>query len=163
VTKSDIPLPDWAPENPSPEFIRAARVLKPLPSELLGPAAAEKGISASAMMAMVAPLWRGAYEFFGALSDDQMERLRETGVIRFPVRSLAAPQREAMERFIATRDGVLQGDLRVTWLKSGAAEDLSDVDVGFAVEGYVVAFRWWVRNPDDPEGEQTGRDHFATL
>jgi len=163
VPKAEVPLPEWAPENPSPEFLRAARMLKPLPSEILGPAAAEKGISESAMMAMVAPIWGRAYEFFGSLSDDQMERLRETGVIRLPVRSLAAPQREAMERFIATRDDVLQGDLRVTWFKSGAGEDLSNVDVGFALDGHVVAFRWWVRNPDDPESEQTGRDHFATL
>jgi hypothetical protein len=33
VAKADVPLPEWAPNNPSPEFMRAARVLKPMPME----------------------------------------------------------------------------------------------------------------------------------
>ncbi len=33
--KAMVPLPEWAPKDPSAEFLRAAKVLKPLPPEML--------------------------------------------------------------------------------------------------------------------------------
>jgi len=37
--KASVPLPEWAPKDPSPEFLRAAKVLKPMPPELFRDAA----------------------------------------------------------------------------------------------------------------------------
>lgn len=49
-----VGLPDWAPKNPSPEFLRAAKVLKPLPEDAGGGGS---------------PLTVAFHEMFGALTD----------------------------------------------------------------------------------------------
>ena len=68
--KSAVPLPEWAPKNPSPEFMRAAKVLKPMPHEL-----AQNNY----------PTLPSVWEFFGSLSDDQIrefQRLKEVRMSR---------------------------------------------------------------------------------
>jgi hypothetical protein len=57
VTKADMPLPSWAPKHPSKEFLRAARVLKPVPEEAQP----------------YSPLHLPAWELFGSLTDQQVK------------------------------------------------------------------------------------------
>jgi hypothetical protein len=146
---AQVPLPDWAPENPSEEFLRAAKVLKPLPK--IG------------LTGLLAPIWTAAYEFFGTMSEEQVERLRETGVLRLPVQSLTQSQRSALEALMSANERSNKRDLRALWSKHGAAEDLSNVDVGFKLDTHMVSVRWWIQSPRDPDDEWTSGDHFATL
>lgn len=115
-------LPEWAPKSPSPEFIRAAKYLSPLPPE-------NAGYHASG------PLDAAAWELFGTLTDEQIKdfmtvkqdkcetkALSESTVsflkercggyedgeyvitkkrdIRIPIKSLTEPQRQALDRYV---------------------------------------------------------------
>jgi hypothetical protein len=159
------PLPDWAPENPSPEFIRAARVLKPLPiEELLGGDQGGQGMAA--MAESMKRFWPTLYEFFGTLSDEQTERFlsssEEQPKILIPVKSLTAKQRVALENFFGVyRESVkgslpqeLQGmdDYRVMLYKMGAREDLSNVQVGVVAQGgHAVHILFCITRSDDSQ------------
>ena len=155
---TDVPLPEWAPENPSPEFLRAARVLKPLPPEMLG-GAAQGEAALEAMLARYTRSFAAAYEFFGTLSDEQIERFLSTKVIRLPVRSLTSAQRAALDNWFDVFRQAMEGgppelaDYLVVLYKEGAAEDLSNVEVGFNAGedmggGHFVHIHFWVRRPD---------------
>jgi hypothetical protein len=153
--KAALPLPEWAPKNPSPEFLRAARMLKPMPAELEWlsargvPSESEKSLAAKRMMLV----WPAAYEFFGALSDEQIAqflRVREleapptgsrTGSMRvrghevvMPAKMLTTKQRAALDRFFdaARRSGQ---DVLLWLYEAGAKRDLSNVKVGFTTAG----------------------------
>jgi hypothetical protein len=156
---ADVLLPEWAPENPSPEFLRAARVLKPFPLEPL-PAEAETVPGLTDLHARIHSTWPAAYEFFGALTDDQIEHFLSTNEIRIPVKSLTAEQRAALDNWFGVYREAMEGaatdlpvprDYLVQLYRHGAAEDLSNVDVGFstaASEGGHMAHIWfWVRQP----------------
>jgi hypothetical protein len=158
-----LPLPEWAPENPSPEFLRAARVLKPLPLEMLKSLGGRAQVPDLVLKRYVG-IWPAAYEFFGTLTDDQIERFRTTGRIRIRVGDLTEEQRKAFDRFITARDRALEGDLLVSFYKAGAAKDLSNVEAGFLDEsGHIVSVRWWILNQQDPAKSWTGGDVFAML
>ncbi|UCC69063.1 MAG: hypothetical protein JSV79_03860, partial [Armatimonadota bacterium] len=100
---ADVPLPDWAPKNPSPEFLRALSVLKPIPLEELtrgggsGPAAEAQALRHRLM-------WPAAYEFFGTLSDEQIQRFlssrEEEKKILIPMQSLTPKQRRAFDTWV---------------------------------------------------------------
>jgi hypothetical protein len=152
------PLPDWAPKGPSPEFLRAAKVLKPLPPEMLV-GAAQGDAALEAMLARYTRSFAAAYEFFGTLSDEQIERFLSTKVIRLPVRSLTSAQRAALDNWFDAFRQAMEGgppelaDFRVILYKAGATEDLSNVDVGIRAGegpggGHLVDIRFWVRQPD---------------
>jgi len=173
VPKVAVPLPEWTPKNPSPEFLRAARVLKPMPPEL-----AQNNY----------PTLPSVWEFFGTLSDDQVQefmRVKETRFSRrqfsepdikyrkehmgakevgdelvimrrsiiLPVPKLMLKQRKALDRVFAAwakwQKGKPMEDLLVTLYKIGAKQDLSNVDVGFdSWGGHVVSLMFYVTLPD---------------
>ena len=99
---ASVPLPEWAPKNPSPEFLRAAKVLRPLPDELIAPGKSgpEKQRSLR-YYAMTAP-W--AYELFGTLSDKQIQKFMASGEIRIPIKELTAERRRALDRYFRKTD-----------------------------------------------------------
>jgi len=159
-----VTLPEWAPKNPSKEFLRAAKVLKPIPQEAQA----------------YSPLYPALYEFFGTLTDEQIatflkrkqvstpvadtsEKLRSfakehwgarevdgklvyyTHEITLPFKALTARQRKLFDKVIeAWREdttGHAGGDLLVFLYKMGAKKDLSNVKVRFsALGGHAVNF-----------------------
>ncbi|NIO75939.1 MAG: hypothetical protein GTN69_08680 [Armatimonadetes bacterium] len=179
-------LPNWAPENPSPEFLRAAKVLKPIPEEVMP----------------YTPLFPAAYEFFGTLSDEQIadfmkpkqqrtpiktvaergmrdvyketfgaqevgdEFVWEQNMIYLPVKSLTPAQRAAFENlFVASKEevaGTSDDDLLVHLYKLGAEEDLSNVRIGFDTFGHMVRLMYFA---NVGEGRDVGGDicTFAQL
>jgi hypothetical protein len=74
MTAEQAALPDWAPKNPSPEFLRAAKVLKPMPLATFQSAGASAAENAAAARETAAIALAG-YEFFGALTDEQVQQL----------------------------------------------------------------------------------------
>ncbi len=91
-----VPLPEWAPENPSPEFLRAARVLKPIPPEIWRRFGEQAGPEIEAILERFPNTYAPAWEFFGSLSDEQIEHLRSSGTVRVPLRSMTASQRHIL-------------------------------------------------------------------
>jgi hypothetical protein len=158
VLKVSVPLPEWAPKNPSPEFLRAARVLKPLPDEALQPAAGEAPAGMSAILQRYRGTFLASYEFFGALDDLQIERFRATKEVRIPVQSLTAKQRAELGHWFENYCTVMKGtgpefeDYLSMIYKMGGREDLSNVEVGFLAPGgkaaHIVHIYFWVRMPD---------------
>jgi hypothetical protein len=155
--KPSVPLPEWAPKNPSPEFLRAARVLKPVPTELerqLVKSAPE----GEALLARIRQTYPSAWEFFGMLDDRKIERFRATKQVRIPVRSLAAKQRAELDHWFESYRTVMRGtgpefeDYLTSLYKMGGKKDLSNVDVGFlapgGTSGHIVHIYFWVRMPD---------------
>jgi hypothetical protein len=161
---TDVDLPEWTPEDPSPEFLRAAKVLNPLPEEAGG-----SGF----------PLTIAFYEMFGALTDEQiatfLERkqaevpadatddtralFKETygasevggelvysrNKVSVPLKSLTPAQRKAFEKVQAVWSEALKAedkeDLLVKLYKIGAKEDLSNVDASFRAAGHRVSLK----------------------
>ena len=148
---TDVPLPEWAPENPSREFLRAAKVLTPFPLEMLRRGAASE-LEAQANIASSTKLKTAQYELFGSLTDEQIERFLNTGEVRLPIKSLTKKQRAAFDNLVKTRRELSYGDLLVVLYKHGAAEDLSNVEFGFndgaMGPAFMVRLDWWVRQPD---------------
>jgi len=157
--KSEVPLPEWAPENPSEEFLRAARVLKPMPLEVY-----TQAVEGDQVMEAFAERFQRtfplSYELFGALSDRQIEQFRSKRVIYVPVKSLTPRQRAALDRWFEAWRETMAGtaprrqmeymnDYLVHLYKIGAREDLSNVDLGFDASadlGVDLLFR--IRGPD---------------
>jgi len=173
VAKTGIPLPEWAPENPSPEFLRAAKALKPLPADAGGGGS---------------PLAVAFYEMFGALTNEQIAAFLECkqgtipadssdevralfrekygaeevggqlvysmNEVSVPVKSLSPAQRKAFDEVQAawSEEMKAQGeeDLLVRLYKIGASEDLSNVDVSFTATGHEVHFCLLVRDEVSP-------------
>ncbi|UCC67630.1 MAG: hypothetical protein JSV79_10995, partial [Armatimonadota bacterium] len=106
--RTSVPLPDWAPENPSPEFLRAAKVLKPMPLETLSPG--EEAVPGlAAVSARIRETWPAAYGVFGSLTDEQIERFVLTKEVRMPIKSLTATQREALDTWFQTYRQAMKG------------------------------------------------------
>jgi len=143
-----VPLPEWAPANPSPEFLRAARVLKPIPREILvNYAEGDKAKEAEIQRCL--GTWPAHYEFFGTLTDKQIQQFLSKKQIRIPIRSLTPKQRAAMESFFSewrlAMKGTEQPDFLVFLYKRGAKEDFSNVEAGFdAHGGVIVHIKFWI-------------------
>jgi hypothetical protein len=163
ATRAGVPLPEWAPKNPSPEFLRAAKVLKPQPDELQ-PSGAPPEIAA--MASRIRSTYPAAYEFFGTLTDKQVGRFRATREIRIRAKMLTTIQRAALDRWFEGYRRAMTGaagnlpvpeDYRVALYKEGATEDLSNVDVGFSTvpvgsapataSTHRVSIWFWVKKP----------------
>ncbi len=158
--KATTPLPNWQPRHPSPEFTRAAKVLKPLPDELLQGALAKSTEGEAVLQRYRATLSAG-YEFFGTLNDHQIERLQTNHEIRISSKSLTPRQRAALEHWFENWRVAMRGtgpieDFLVSLYRIGAREDLSNVDVGFTavrrggdsmVAGHLVQIYFWVTQP----------------
>jgi hypothetical protein len=162
VARTKTVLPDWAPKHPSPEFLRAARWLKPLPEEMLLEFAGRNG-GGPALLERFRRTMPASYELFGALDDRQIEHLRATHEVRIPVKSLTAKQRAALDHWFGTWRVAMEGaapdleDYLTLIYKRGGKEDLSNVDVGFTsvkleggriVAGHIVQVYFWIRQPD---------------
>ena len=152
-------LPDWAPKNPSAEFLRAARVLKPTPLDIMRAAGKSEAENAARVNGAII-MWIAAYEFFGTLSDKQIAQFLQIrqmvlppgapgkpprhvrgNQIVVPVKQLTQRQRAALDRFFeawreASKGQSLPGhpefkDELLVLYKMGAKRDLSNVRVGF--------------------------------
>jgi hypothetical protein len=154
-------LPSWAPEHPSLEFLRAAKLLKAIPPE------------AQPYSPEYVPCW----ELFGSLTDKQIAELMTpkyaSHSMRFPskedadalvrsgdarvegdhmviaVRCVSVPiasfsprQRQLLDKYAAVYTGTNQGpgkhDLLVDLYHAGAEQDLSNVDLFFNGHGHLV-------------------------
>ncbi len=154
-------LPSWAPEHPSPEFLRAAKLLKAVPPE------------AEPYNPEFVPCW----ELFGSLTDQQLtefttwkydfrstrgtsKELLDIMVssgqgrvegdravlasrwVSVPVKSLSPRQRQLLDKYAAVYGGTDQGpgkhDLLVDLYHAGAKQDLSNVDLWFQACGHLV-------------------------
>jgi hypothetical protein len=151
TAEARVPLPEWAPKNPSPEFVRAAKVLKPVPPEVLAKVAAS-GAAAQALVARYQRTWVPAYELFGALGDQQIERFKSLREVRVPVKSMTRSQRRALDSYFEAWRKAMVGDSIPDWLvylyKDGAKEDLSNVEAGFVSDGRGVNLQFWITRPD---------------
>lgn len=165
---TSVPLPEWAPADPSPEFLRAARVLKPKPPERTA------GIVGAAQAARLAQTYPAAWEFFGTLTDEQVQQFltrkpmtipgeesQASTRVLIPVKSLTSKQRAALDKYFEEWRRAMSGAYRaddphaaghadrlVALYRFGAKEDLSNVDAGFNVAGHSVNITFRIRKSD---------------
>jgi hypothetical protein len=142
----------------SPEYRRAASLLKPLPPEL-GSEQAQSDLAEQAFNVRYHRTIDAAWEFFGSLSDEQIERLQTTKELRIPVPSLTEKQRAALFHYFDVWRETMKGlpadetsfseDWLVALYKFGAKQDLSNVEVRFLVRASgIVAMMLRVQLPD---------------
>jgi len=155
----DVLLPDWAPENPSPEFLRAARVIEPQPEEFR-PTADTSELTRLALHQRYTRTLVPAWEFFGTLSDDQIDRLIHTKSVDLRYMDLSEKQRSTLLRYFDVHRDAFAGlppeereygeDPLVELYKAGAFEDLSNVEIEFAIRraSGIVVMWVWVRQAD---------------
>jgi hypothetical protein len=151
-----VMLPEWAPKNPSPEFIRAAKTLKPLPKEaLVRLSSGQFGQTAQAVVEKFSRTWVADYELFGTLTNQQIDKFKSTGTVRIPIENLRKSQRIALDNYFGvwkedmTGVGAGVDDMLVMLYESGATKDLYNVDVGFAkMESHLVHMCFWVKKSD---------------
>jgi len=152
--KAEVPLPEWAPENPSPEFLRAARVLKPVPQEDNITSNMAAGPTAAVQAHIRSILFPAAFEFFGTLSDDQIEAFLARRELTVPVRSLTDAQLKALDAWFDAYQRAHEGgppdsrDCRVVLYKLGASEDLANVRVGFGAHDHTVGVCFRIGDPE---------------
>jgi hypothetical protein len=130
-----VPLPEWAPENLSPEFLRAARVIESDPPEFYDKPG-EPDPAVRAYWARFTHWLPTAWELFGRLTDKQMEQFLTAREVRIPIRSMTEKQRAILDRLFEDYRQAMSGvpeieDWLVHLYKLGAQEDLSNVDVLF--------------------------------
>jgi hypothetical protein len=168
--KPTLPLPEWAPKNPSPEFLRAAKVLKPLPLDFMKSPESSAAENAARMKA-AAIMWPAAYEFFGTLSDKQIERFLQAKpkYVAIPIKQLTQEQRAALDAYFEAWRQAYKGqsaipgnpdfgDCLVMLYRMGAKRDLSNVVAGFDAGkevggGHFAHVSFHITNPD---GETPG-------
>jgi len=155
ATKAEVPLPEWAPKDPSPEFVRATRVLKPIPPEIWASAGEKAGPEIKAIVARLPNTYASAWEFFGTLNDEEIERLRSSGSVRVPFRSMTKSQRRILDAYFEVWRKAMAGqevvwaDWLVELYKEGAREDLSNVDAGFRRDSdRGVNIQFWITQSD---------------
>lgn len=154
-----VMLPEWAPQNPSPEFLRAAKVLKPAPPETLESFTKDQPLAVKSVLSRYNTTFPAAYEFFGSLSDEQIKRFQSTKEVRISSKQLTSAQHSALNKWFEAFRKVAEGapedfrDYLVMLYKYGAAEDLSNVDVGFTAKpgmgaGHQVHICFWIKQTD---------------
>jgi hypothetical protein len=162
VTKADTPLPDWAPAEPSPEFLRAAHVLREMGSSVRAPLEVpgrQDDLAAKAFWTHYDRTLTLAWELFGTLDDRQVGQLVSTRQVRLPVKSFTEKQRDLLERYfelwrremrdLPERETEWGKDWLVDLYKGGAREDLSNVLLTFQVRSHSrVAMILYVVKPD---------------
>jgi len=138
-------LPEWAPENPSPEFLRAARVLRPFPELPSAEESARGELVDKALSYRFTRTLPAAWEFFGSLSDEQLARFLASKRVVLRVKDLSPKQKTALYHYFEVWRQAFKGrpphdpefveDWLVELYKSGAREDLSNVQIEFLVRG----------------------------
>lgn len=149
------PLPEWAPEDPSPEFLRAWKVLKPMPTEQpITTNMLESGFTEAVQDRTRRIMWPASYELFGSLTDEHLATFLTKKESSVPYKSLSAKEREALERWFEAEREAGRGspneaeDARVLLYKGGAKEDFSNVRVGFGThDTHVVGVCFWIIQP----------------
>jgi hypothetical protein len=156
---ADVFLPAWAPENPSPEFLRAARVIEPQPEEFR-PTADESELTRLALQQRYRRTLVPAWELFGTLSDHQIDQLIHAKSIDLRYVDLTEKQRSTLLRYFDAHRDAFAGlsaeehgygeDPLVELYKAGAAEGLSNVEIEFATRraSGIVVMWVWVRQAD---------------
>ena len=179
-------LPAWAPKHPSREFLRAAKVLKPVPEEAQP----------------YSPVYVPAWELFGSLTDQQVKQLLTLQQHSQPLAGMAASRQKYLQEKSQARQvgdkmvwyeggaevsaksftprqraifaslvkawgkanpGGLDEDLLVFLYKARAKRDLSNVWVGFSVlGGHAVKLGIAVRTPPMSGGTETATDYSST-
>jgi hypothetical protein len=158
VAQAKTILPEWAPQNPSPEFLRAWKVLKPIPTEEpVRQNATQSALSDAIWDRARRMVWPAAYEFFGSLTDKQTASFLSKKELSMPYKSLREDQRKALEHWFAVWVEAFKGgpaetaDFRVLLYKLGAKEDFSNVRVGFWThDTHVVGLSFWLPGKTDP-------------
>jgi hypothetical protein len=140
-------LPPWVPKHPSPEFVRASKILKPLPTEIT------KNYKLLDRLAMSKDYFKTSFELFGTLNDRQIEQLLADKKIQIPVQSLTDKQRKLLNQYFDAWQNAMAGepeidDLLVLLYKKGATENLSNVEVGFDCDGRTFNLVFWKKLPD---------------
>ena len=175
-TSEAAALPEWAPEDPSKEFLRGVEVLGFISKEEVLPEGA--GAEAEAFLtAMMEILWPRSFELFGSLTDEQAEKFLAEREIRLPIPSLPPSQKAALDKWLKAADEVIarapeairpadetlaKGGYLALLREVGAAADLSNVDVGFGQRGRVVGVYFWIKPFAGGKGPIINND-FARL
>lgn len=125
-------LSEWPPKNPSQEFLNATKVINPFPSETSSDP--DKKATDMRFHQSLVP----ALEFFGALSDEQVNTLSTTKRLQMPYGSLTAKQQTMLKNYFDVyrqimKDAPVDRDTSKDELADlrnfGAQEDLSNVDI----------------------------------
>jgi hypothetical protein len=146
-------LPFWAPEHPSKAFLRAAKVLRPIPVESYIRRQEADPINGSLFIKCAYTL-EPIYELFGLLTDKQIQQFILSKKIRLPVKTLNTAQHKVLNDFFEVfrktmeNEPTIDDDCLVMLYKKGAQEDLSNVDLGFVHDGINVYFQFWIRPSD---------------
>jgi hypothetical protein len=133
-------LPNWAPQHPSPEFLRAAKILT---SYFWGePKTLQEKVLKERMERIAVPAW----EFFGTLNDQEMSKLMKSKDLRMRYRTMRPRQQQALKAWLEVwrqnmkdlDSGWYQGGWQADWLvvlyKHGAKQDLSNVLCQFQIK-----------------------------
>ena len=96
------------PQEPLAGVPTAARVLKPMPDELLQ-GIVGKSAEGEALLQRYRGIMPASYEFFGTLDDRQIERLRTTHEIRIPAKALTPKQRAALNHWFEDWRAAMKG------------------------------------------------------
>jgi hypothetical protein len=138
----------WMPQKPSPEFLRAAKVIKkPLfddPGKLVS---LQEKAGNERFRQILVPAW----ELFGTLSDAQIKHLlnlphtrkRDDSQLRLPYRKMTTKQQAALRHYFDVYNATFKGhgdtewpeDALVALYKCGAREDLSNLVVAYKIRG----------------------------
>ena len=138
-------LPAWAPEEPSPEFLSAARVLGSFPAE-------DSSQEDQSFNQILVPTW----EFFGTLDDDQVNSLLANKSISLPFGSLTRKQRSQFDNILSVYRQTMRNapadsskDLLVLLYEKGARKDLSNVNLVIDIRpSGTVRFSYMIQQPD---------------
>jgi hypothetical protein len=152
-----VPLPEWAPEDPSPEFLRAAKLLRAVPMGAVGRGDMPEQ-SWRALLGYMKQVNPTLWDLFGSLSDAQIESFLAAKRIAIAVRDLTPGQMAALDAVLDANkgdemdvSGVTVPDFRTMLYKMGAVEDLSNVTIGFTIEGAnTLSFNARVQGVKDP-------------
>jgi len=142
--RSSRSLPVWAPPNPSEEFLRAAKTLTS-PEEMF--------------VTKYKDMLPSAWEFFGALDDQQIQDIKAGKELRLQYGSLNEKQKAALQKMLRSSlreaDGsALPFDFLAELNKQGAAQDLSNVTVILNLAGGGTArLGLQVMQPDGSQGQ----------
>ena len=106
-----------------------------------------------------------AYELFGSLTDEQIQRFETAWEVRVPIKSATKEQRAALDKWFQAKGLLSPGfDPLVALYERGGKEDLSNVEFGFDHGGigrgtagtYAVCLGWWIKRPDGSVDADTG-------
>jgi len=135
-------LPVWAPQKPSPEFRRAAKMLKEPPSTT-SEDAVEKAFE-SGRSQYLPPAW----ELFGTLEDRQIAELKQKRELLLAYKKMSGKQRNMLERLLFGWE-TADKELRRKVQRIKPAPNFSNVELVFAVHsGERVVILMQARQPD---------------